>query len=430
MRILVISNSEWDDGNSFGSTFSNILSFEQPDNIANIYCRNGKPSTKSCGHFFSMGEKDLLNKIFKKNDFEIVTNTLETDVDKGQKKKPLIQFIRTHRWIVFFWAREFLWSICPWKKSQSLDIFLKEFSPDIIVLPTYGYSYINKLALHISKKYNVPIVSYISDDEYSLHQRSWSPLYWINRLYQRIWIKKGFNNSKILYTISNIQNEYYKKIVKCPCKVLTKGLDFSSEIPTVSVPKQPIRLFYAGNIGSGRWRSLKVIADAIEDFNQKGNIYEFNIYTGSPISDTLGSLFNVNGVHLNGFVHPNKIKKIIEDSDILVHAESFKKADRLAVRQSFSTKIVDYLHSGKCIIGIGPIDVASIEFLLVNNAAIIIKEPEDAISTLRSILDNPNSISEYANNAWDVGKMKCDISMIHTMLKEDFDNIIKQNNAL
>ena len=425
MKILVVSNSEWDDGNSFGNTFSNILSFEKPQHIANIYCRNGVPSTTTCGRFFSMGERDVINMIIHHVDFKEVYNNInnhEQRVIGGTN--PLKDFIRTHRWIVFFWAREIIWSVCPWKKSKSLKAFVEDFGPDILFLPTYGYSYINKLALHLSEAYHLPIVSYISDDEYSLNQRSWSPLYWINRLYQRVWIKKGFDKSSILYTISEIQREYYSKIVKCPCKVLTKGLVFEGDEPPCQIVNQPIKIFYAGNIGSGRWRSLKIIAEAVRKINQAHDYFSFDIYTASPITEDIRKAFIGKGVNLRGYAQASKIQWLIRQADILVHAESFRVKDKMAVRQSFSTKIVDYLHSGKCVMAIGPADVASVDFLIKRNAALVIDKPEKAYSLLESLLEKKEIINCFAKKAWLVGKESCDIRKMHAMLKKDFEKLI------
>ena len=66
MRILIISNSPWDDSNSFGSTFSNFFQGTDKNNIASIYCSGGYPNTDSCSRFFKISEKDLVKSIFNR----------------------------------------------------------------------------------------------------------------------------------------------------------------------------------------------------------------------------------------------------------------------------------------------------------------------------------------------------------------------------
>lgn len=52
LRILIVSNTPWDDSNSFGSSFSNIFGGNEHYSIANIYCQQGLPNTQVCSRFF------------------------------------------------------------------------------------------------------------------------------------------------------------------------------------------------------------------------------------------------------------------------------------------------------------------------------------------------------------------------------------------
>ena len=66
MRILMLSNSEWDDNNSFGNTFSNFFADCKDIEFANIYCREGIPNTKLCDRFLKITDKQLLRYIINK----------------------------------------------------------------------------------------------------------------------------------------------------------------------------------------------------------------------------------------------------------------------------------------------------------------------------------------------------------------------------
>ena len=171
MKILVISNSPWDDSTSFGSTFSNFFQDLDKKNIASIYCSEGVPNTPNCGHFFKISESALLQTIKnrkKEAGVEIVECKKEENIST-KKSGVFSNFARKRRWTIFFWLRELLWKFGHWK-GEKLNKFIDDFKPDIIVLPTYSYSYINKLALYIQKKWDIPMVSYVSDDEYTLRQ--------------------------------------------------------------------------------------------------------------------------------------------------------------------------------------------------------------------------------------------------------------------
>lgn len=70
-------------------------------------------------------------------------------------------------------------------------------------------------------------------------------------------------------------------------------------------------------------------------------------------------------------VPTDKVSDVQRQADILVYAESFDKSRRSLVRQSFSTKIVDYLNSSRSIFAVGLNDVASIDYFIKNNSAVV-----------------------------------------------------------
>lgn len=428
MRVLIISNAEWDDSNSFGNTFSNLFSFLPKDDVANIYCREGSPETDSCSHFLRMGEKDVLRFLFRRGDFQEVKVALHDDRCKTQTKctNILNRFVKQHRWLLFFILRELIWSISGWRKSKSLASFVEYFNPDIIVLPTYSFSYINKLALFLSEKYNLPIVSYVSDDEYSYNPFIHSLSYRLNKNYQRKWIKRSIDKSEILYVISDIQKKEYTPIFGDKCKVLTKGGVFEKK-PEPLVLHNPIRIVFIGNIGTGRWKSLSMLAESIEKINESSIKFTLDIYTGTLYTEEMKNAFARRGTAIHGFVSPKEAHKIVDRSDILLHVESFDKVDEFAVHQSLSTKIVDYLTKGKGIIGVGPASVASIAFLKDNDIAFVASHEEEIETLLDRIWTTPQVVLDYSRRAWDFGAESCNIKNIHKMLYDDFERVIKNN---
>lgn len=64
LRILILSNTPWDNSNSFGNSFSNIFSGIDNIEIANIYCRYGEPDNCIVKKYFQITEKSLI-KILK-----------------------------------------------------------------------------------------------------------------------------------------------------------------------------------------------------------------------------------------------------------------------------------------------------------------------------------------------------------------------------
>ena len=434
MKILVISNSPWDDSNSFGSTFSNFFQGFEKNDIASIYCSGGEPNTQSCGRFFRISEGALIRTIKnpKKEAGEEVFVSEKEQSAPTESRKAFLDFARKHRWIIFFWFRELLWRLGRWK-GKKLDDFIEEFNPDVVVLPTYSYSYINKLALHIQKKWDLPMVSYVSDDEYTLKQFSLSPLYWLNRFYQRKWVKKGIENSKILYTISTVQKTDYEQCFSVPCKVLTKFSSFDEPPATKESYNKPLRIVYTGNIGGNRWKSLSLLAQALQEVNGCGEEATLEIYTATPTTKAMCKALNVQGCsEIKGKVSAAEVRRLQHEADLLVHVEAMDLKNRLLVRQSFSTKLVDYFKMARPILAIGPMAVASMAHLVDNRCALTCCTKEEVVEQIKSVLHDPKKLEQLSQSAYECGKAHHDKEKLQSMLIKDLEEICgsQQNESL
>lgn len=406
MRILIISNSEWDSSNSFGSTFDNFFEGIKDVEIANIYCREGTPKTTICKRFLKLSDKELVKGLLtrKYDPCKPVqpSTTQEPDATKGNSS--LKAFLKQKRWATIFVVREILWSLSNYKK-QNFYNFVEEFSPDLIFLPTYSYAYINKMALHLQKKYNLPMVSYMSDDEYSLRRLRISPVYWLLRLYQNKWVKRGLKASKIVYVISELQKSDCKKELDLDCKILTKSADFSVAPLLKEQYNTPLKLVYTGNLGNNRYKTLGLIAQALKELNTPTTRAILDIYTATPITKKMDELLNLEGsCSIKGQISAEEVTKVQEQADILVHVEGFDLKNRLEVRQSFSTKIIDYFKTARPILAVGPKDVASIQHLINNNCAIYASNKKELVLKLKYFIDNKDELTQVVQNAYACGK--------------------------
>ena len=123
-------------------------------------------------------------------------------------------------------------------------------------------------------------------------------------------------------------------------------------------------------------------------------------------------------------VPAREIQSIHADADVLVHVESFSLKDRLVVRHSFSTKLVDYFHAARCVFAVAPPDVASMCYLLKNDSAVVATSEQDVIIQLRHIIENPKVVHQYARKAWSCGKKNHLIKNIQKCLREDLNNLV------
>lgn len=428
MKILVLSSTPWSDDNSFGNTFSNIFEGIEDVEIANIACRPGKPTCYLVKRYYQITEKSLIKNLLDKSfpsGVEIEINSDKKVDSSFSQNLKIREFGSKKRWQILFWMRNLIWAFGRWK-SQALIDFIDDFNPDIIFQPVYCSTYLNDIVNFIKKYTNVPMVGYVSDDCYTLKQFSLSPFYWISRIHTRRKVKRTIEQCEILYVISDIQKREYEKCFTPPCKILTKSADFSDERkPDFKEPDEIIKMVYAGNISRGRYEILAELAKATEKLNADGKKFQLDIYTLTSLSDKQKSIFSTESVHLHPPVSYKEIREIQKNSDILLHVEGFSLKERLTVHQSFSTKIVDYLETNRCIFAIGDDYCASIQYFIDNECGAVATKREDIEKELLKLHNNRNLLKYYADKAWESGKKNHRKPVLQKMVKNDLDNLIK-----
>ncbi len=428
MRILVLSSTPWDDKNSFGITFSNFFKDIDGLEFANIYCSAGNPSNNLHMNCFQITPTRLVkNRLCKSISSGILVenNTEEGVVLSGSEEKSL-HLAKIYRLQVLFGIRECIWKLGLWN-SKEFNAFIEDFDPDIIFQPIYPHRYMNRMAQYIKAKTKVPMVSYMSDDDYSFRQLRFSPLYWLDRFWKRPMVEKTINLCDILYVISDIQKEECEKVFTPPCKILTKCADFPEREFSSQINQGEIKLLYGGNIGSGRWKSLALIADAVAKLKAEGFPVRFDIYSGTPYTRAMKKALTKAGSYLHEPIAYAQLLERQQNADILVHAEGLSLKSRLEVHQSFSTKLVDYFEMGKCIFAVGTEDVASINHLMKHNAAVVAQNKAEIYGNLKHLLNNPQEILLCGENAYACGAKCHNKKVMQKELMEDLSALLGKN---
>ena len=423
MRILVITRSSWRNDNNIGNTMTNIFKNFEYDEIYSLCFRSGLPQNDIAKADFCISEQQFIRYFTRNGKIgEIRTADKFGESSKALEDKLYTGAKKNNSRLLWF-AREVLWSISPWKNNK-LDEYLKEVSPDIIFMPVFGCWYPHKVLKYILKRTGAKLVLFHADDNYSLRQFSLSPVYWLYRFNLRRWVGKSVKLSSINYAISEVQKNEYSKALKKEFEILYKGYEFA-DMPVSGEIHNPIKLVFTGNISSGRYKQLAAIGEAIKKINKDEKKLELDIYTLTPMTAKMKTMLDIaSAVNLKGGVSADEIDAIQKNADILVHVESFDLKNRLAVHQSFSTKIVDYLHQAKCIFTVGPNDVASIDYLQKNDAAIVATTYDEIEKKLIELCADTNLIHEYEKKSWECGKHNHRIDEIQKNLDGDFKKLI------
>ncbi|WP_426350442.1 glycosyltransferase [Alloiococcus sp. CFN-8] len=435
MRILIISRSPWDETNSLGNTLSNLFSSVQKENLANLYFRSAKPSNKICMKYFSITDSEVLKSVAIRN-LDIGTY-FEMDIndDKNntisqkqvQSDEQIYSYFRRKKSKYALLLQEILWDYGKWN-SLKLNKFLEDFQPEIIFAPAFSTSYTHRILWYVKEKTNAKIALFHADDYMSISKNS----NLLNRLYEKKRIKsvtKSTLMADINYCISVKQQEEYQKKIGKEMKLLYKGADFSVK-PFYRAPSKesPIKIIYIGSILYGRWKTLSLLAKAIQRINCETRHFELSIYSQYEPTKQMEEQMIINGdTKFMGKIPASKIKDAYRKSDIVLHLESFEDIEKQKTRLSFSTKIVDCLNSGRAVMAIGWEDAASIDYLIKNDAALIANCENKIYDLLQKIKTNNDILEEYANKAWNCGKRNHQINEIQKKLYQDLKLMIDED---
>lgn len=426
IRVLFITHAPWRNDTSIGNSYSNIFN-NMGDKLefAQIYVRDGKPENNLVNKYFCISEKQLLKSVFTRRkvgkavQFDNTVNSKKIEFSKNYNR------IRSLRWDFFLLGRDVATSLGNWK-TKELDDFLTGYNPDIIFGALSFIPLINKLMIYAKSRTGAKLVVYPWDDWYNINHYSVSPFYYIRILIERYYIKRCVVQCSFMYTITEQMKEEYQKLFNKNCKVLRKGFDILSA-PRLSVNIiDKISLVYVGNIGDNRWKVLAEIARTIQQINIKNKIsFTQYIYTLSPITGGIRKLLEVEGASkLMGAATSKDIPVIMGNADILIHVEPTDKERLENCRLSFSTKIVDYLYQGKCILAVGG-ENASMRYLKENDAAIVINDISKLKDEILNLANKPEIIAEYGIKARNCGVKNHDINKIQQMIYNDFMAVTK-----
>lgn len=398
-KILVLSIPAWN--SKVGSdTWTTLVEGLDPDNIANISLRDEIPDNPACNHYFAISENRVIKSIFKRK-----TKTGRV-LTRAQKETSSSADLAAHneryrkmskkRGFFGLFAREAVWKLGKWK-TRELDAFLEDFDPDIVLYAMEGYIHFNRLCRYVTKKTGAKSIGYFWDDNFTYKQTRRFGLKAF-RFLQRRSLKKLAKQTDAFWAITDMTKKEADAFFKVDCTIVTKPLKKEAVYQDWQV-NTPIQILYTGNLQIGRDKSLLKVVSALKEINRENTFFCLDVYTKTQLSEEVQKQLSCDFCSLHAPVPQSEVLTLQERADILLFLEDVDGPDAKTARLSFSTKITDYLSSGKCIFAVGCMDTAPMQYFLENRAAMIANTHKDMVDRLESILHSPEILKEYAKQA-------------------------------
>lgn len=433
MRILLITDEEWNDAVYGNNVLTNWFEGFEAE-FAQIYCSPGLPYNKICNRYFRITDAQMVRSLFSRSKAGAVVEKPTTKEDEA-KSRVNAQRQGSYKWLkdlsLYFhtpmmMVRDAIWCWGRYDKV-ALQHFVSDFDPDIVFCPRLFTPKLRRLEKTVSTMTDAPFVAFTADNESSLNCYSWSPLFWLRRLYIHRMFKKHIKLYKHYFMFSEEQAQDYQREYSLPTSCLYKCGVFPEY--TEKAVNKPIRMVYAGRLYCNRWKTLASIGEALEEINRDEAQMVLDIYTADVLTNKQKkALMGFEFLTVHDPIPSTELIQEYQKADIALHVESFDKANRLATHYSFSTKIIDLMASSCAILAICWERHAGYQYLKKYDAAFCVSLYEEIKPMLERICEKPELIREYAEKARKCGLENHTKERIQNQIKDTFNIVLQQEN--
>ncbi len=424
-RVLVISHNCFSPNTNMGKTLESFFSCWQSDNIAQLYFREDVPVDETASTYYKISDMDALKSIImrwkcghvikQKKATNLLPNRkyISELYNYGTKKKPIVCL-----------ARDLMWKCSAWCNKGLLE-WVDSFKPDVIFFASGDYAFSYKIAMKIASIRKIPLIICCFDDFYINCRNRES---WLGRLHHNYFmkiVKKCINKTSAIFTTNPLMSKKYSEMFDKECPILYTA---TSIIPSTVPYNMRNAIVYLGGTGLNRHIPLFEIGKTLKALRIDGLPDHIDVYTKISDNSLLEYLNEKNGVIIHDPVSYNEVTEIISKSLAVVHVESSDSQSKRRVMYSLSTKIPDCLASGVTFIAYGPAETASIQYLLDNNAALVITEKNELESKLREIVENQEKIEEKIRNGISLASRNHNQSSIDSFFYKKVCSVIREWN--
>lgn len=373
-RVLFVSVNPFSRTSNNGKTFASFFAGYPKDSIAQLYFHRELPSSPVCERYFRITDEDLLKDLLRpwrvEGERVSAVSTSSSPIPAGAhgvlKRSRLARLVR-----------QVLWTRIPFDGAP-LTAWLDEFRPEVVFFCGGDAASLYPKVTSIAERYGSRLVLYVTDD-YVLPVRTAS----VSARLMRRWTRRVFQRlstrADLVLTIGEAMSSVYARELGVVSTPVMNMVDVPSAppAPRTAGPQEPLVLLYAGSLHSNRWRVLGAVIDAVQRLEARGIPVRLRVFGPEPSAEVRAVVDRPPYAAFGGLLMPDELSYAISDADVLLHVEADDPQSKAVTALSVSTKIPEYLAAGRCVLAIGPRDVASIDYLASHEAAVVV-DPSDS----------------------------------------------------
>ena len=395
-KILIISANAFSKCANNGKTLESMFSSFRKEQLAQLFTRpliSGLNDFNYASSYYKITESDIINRLLLKT--SSCGGVLKTNVDNSNYETSYTQganMVKKYNFKIWNILRNCLWKTKLWQ-TRSLKQWIDTVDPDIIFAVLGRQNFLYDITKFICNYKKIPFAVFYTDD-YILH----SKLSVINKK----WMLKNYNwaisNASCCFCIGELMSKEYSTNFNRVFYPIMNSIVIPSYYKKDNNLSSNVEMSYFGSLSLNRWSMILRIGKIL------GNKVRINIYTSSIITKHMMDAIDNSNIIIQGFVGEKDIQMKMRESDILLHVESDDEHTKLITSLSVSTKIPEYLSSGRMVVGYGPNDIASMRLLEDNKIGLVLKSTDNVdtiMSKIEPYLDNPQLRDDYGRRGYE-----------------------------
>ncbi len=316
----------------------------------------------------------------------------------------------------------------PLKVTRKDWIRIRKFHPEI-VYTLGGSANILSLTDKIARKMDIPVTVHYMDNWPNKIRISDTGF---EKIYHRILLgnlKKNLKRSEICFAISPYMSECYEKEFRVRHISLMNCVNVKllSETHRKRLEdREVINIVYAGGLHLNRWKKLKIFAEFMlnEKFHTK-----LLMYVSDHEKVLYKDEFPKENCEFMKMISHDRISDLYKNADVLLHVEADDEENIPFIKYSISTKIPEYLATGKPFIFFGPSDIAMYRYLKENEIAYAVCRNKDLKYVLAEVLhDMKLGKYRYGEEAVKFAQDYHSYSQVREKLRESLETAVESFN--
>ena len=412
-----------------GITLSKIFSGFDSDQLYQLYIHSEVPTVKSvCESYYRITDKEAVFSVFSRRKIgkvffnsEIVEDC-QSSKDVTNSEESIYKYASSRKTPIIYLMRDFYWYLSNWFNS-ALKEWLNSVKPDVIYLASGDYAFIYRIARIISAYCEAPLFIACFDDYYLFNKNQNRLLGdFRQRLFMKV-VKRTINHSYAIIGFNEKMGMDYSRAFNKNTFVLYAPV----EDVELTFSTNPNKIAYFGNLGMKRDDQLLVIGEVVNSLSNECGIKQIEVYTNEKNESAINKMVNGVGIQYHSAVNRTEMYEIMKECVAVIHTESFDPVLSQRVAYSISTKIPEALQFGPCILAFGPNNIASIDYLVENDAGFVATSRSELIDCLKELLLDKDKREKKIRNAREVAKKNHNSQKNNLLLRSWFQQAIEES---